>query len=60
LSSGLGLRFTRCDENDSSELGCSNEERIQCNAVLTGLLFKWQLIRQIRERADGAGFEQIG
>jgi hypothetical protein len=26
----------------------------------TGLLFKWPLIRQTRERADGTGLEKIG
>ena len=26
----------------------------------TGLLFKWPLICQIRERADGTGVEKIG
>jgi hypothetical protein len=26
----------------------------------TGLLFKWPLIHQIRERADGTGLEEIG
>jgi hypothetical protein len=27
---------------------------------LTGLLSKWPLVRQIRERADGLGLEGIG
>jgi hypothetical protein len=26
----------------------------------TGLLFKWPLVRQIGERADGTGLEEIG
>jgi hypothetical protein len=29
-------------------------------ASLTGLLSKWPLIRQIRERADGSGLQGIG
>ena len=29
-------------------------------ASLTGLLSKWPLIRQIRERADATGLEEIG
>ena len=29
-------------------------------ASLTGLLSKWLLIRQIRERAAGSGLEEIG
>jgi hypothetical protein len=27
---------------------------------LTALLFSWPLVDQIRERANGAGFEKIG
>jgi hypothetical protein len=46
-------------ENDNSEVDCLNEEEITMPS-LTALLLKWPLIRQIRERADGSGLEEIG
>jgi hypothetical protein len=47
------LCFTAARENDNREIGCLNEEEIPMPS-LTGLLFKWPLIRQIRERARAA------
>ena len=40
--------------NDYSEIGRLNEEEILMPAV-TGVLFKWPLIRQIRRRGYGTG-----
>jgi hypothetical protein len=44
--------------NDYSEIGRLNEEEILMPAV-TGVLFKWPLIRQIRGRGYGTGMEAM-
>jgi 4-aminobutyrate aminotransferase-like enzyme len=44
--------------SDYSEIGRLNEEEILMPAV-TGVLFKWPLIRQIRGRGYGAGMEAM-
>jgi hypothetical protein len=44
--------------NDYSEIGRLNEEEILMLAV-TGVLFKWPLIRQIRGRGYGTGMEAM-
>jgi hypothetical protein len=44
--------------NDSSEIGRLNEEEILMPAV-TGVIFKWPLIRQIRVRGYGTGMEAM-
>ena len=44
--------------NDYSEIGRLNEEEILMPAV-TGVLFKWPLIRQIRRWGYGTGMEAI-
>jgi len=44
--------------DDYSEIGRLNEEEILMLAV-TGVLFKWPLIRQIRGRGYGTGMEAM-
>jgi hypothetical protein len=44
--------------NDYSEIGRLNEDEILMPAV-TGALFKWPLIRQIRGRGCGTGREAM-
>ena len=44
--------------NDYSKIGRLNEEEILMPAV-TGVLFKWPLIRQIRGRGYGTGMEAM-
>ena len=44
--------------NDYSEIGRLNEDEILMPAV-TGVLFKWPLIRQIRGRGYGTGMEAM-
>jgi hypothetical protein len=44
--------------NDYNEIGRLNEDEILMPAV-TGVLFKWPLIRQIRGRGYGTGMEAI-
>jgi hypothetical protein len=49
------LRFTAAGERSSKQdLGGRNDMTSH-----TGLLGKWPLIRQIRERADGTGLEAM-
>jgi len=49
----------RCkQQNDCSEIGRLNEEEILMPAV-TGVLFKWPLIRQIRRRRYDTGMEAM-
>jgi hypothetical protein len=44
--------------NDYSEIGRLSEDEIRMSAV-TGVLFKWPLIRQIRGRGYGTGMEAM-
>jgi hypothetical protein len=44
--------------NDYSEIGLLNEDEILVPAV-TGVLFKWSLIRQIRGPGYGTGMEAM-
>ena len=44
--------------NDYSEIGRLNEEEILMPAV-TGVLFKWPLIRQICGRGNGTGMKPM-
>jgi hypothetical protein len=44
--------------NDYSEIGRLNEDEILMPAV-TGVLFKWPLIRQIRGRGYATGMEAM-
>jgi hypothetical protein len=60
LSSGANLLYFTAANKKSTKENSRLKQGLNDMTSLTALLCNWPLVGQIRERADGAGFEEIG